>query len=310
MSLETSKRVWQARVDPRRQSPSVGIYSHVRARWGISYAQPIVLNERQAGVAIEGVVRDEHLETSQLAVDTHGYTDFAMCLAKLLGFDLCPRLKALKDRHLFLPKGTEIPESVRPICRPIVDLTKIYSHWDELVHVTASVYSGHASAVSVLSRFGSAARSNPLDEAGVNLGRLLRTLFLADYFLLVPFRRELLSVLNRGESANALKRAIYTGRVSSYQAKRQEEMQAVCEALSLLANIVMAWNTTKMQAALDRWNTRRSKTVPSELIGRVAPTRTEGINLRGVFRFPFEQYAGQLLPSLAEKKSSQVAAPR
>src|SRR3546814_19231554 len=67
------------------------IYSHVRDRWGIFYAQPFVLNERQAGVAIEGVVRQESIENSPLAVDTHGYTDFAMALARLLGFDLCPR---------------------------------------------------------------------------------------------------------------------------------------------------------------------------------------------------------------------------
>jgi hypothetical protein len=84
-----------ARLDPRRNTPSIGIYSHVRDRWGIFHAQPFVLNERQAGVAIEGVVRQERIETSQLAVDTHGYTDFAMALARLLGFDLCPRLKDL-----------------------------------------------------------------------------------------------------------------------------------------------------------------------------------------------------------------------
>ena len=84
MSMETSKRVWQARLDPRRQTPSVGIYTHVRDRWGIFYVQPIVLNERQAGAAIEGVVRQEHIEITQWAVDTHGYTDFAMMLARLL----------------------------------------------------------------------------------------------------------------------------------------------------------------------------------------------------------------------------------
>lgn len=99
MSLETSRRVWQARQDPRRQTASIGIYSHVRDRWGIFHAQPIVLNERQAGAAIEGVVRQERIETSQLAVDTHGYTDFAMCLSRLLGFDLCPRLRELRQRH-------------------------------------------------------------------------------------------------------------------------------------------------------------------------------------------------------------------
>ncbi len=47
MSLETRQRVWQARLDPRRQTPSVGIYSHVLAGRGIFYAQPFVLNERQ-----------------------------------------------------------------------------------------------------------------------------------------------------------------------------------------------------------------------------------------------------------------------
>src|SRR3546814_5130130 len=55
-------------------------------------------------LAIEGVIRQEKLETSQLAVDTHGYTDFAMSHARLLGFDLCPRLKELKQRHLFVPR--------------------------------------------------------------------------------------------------------------------------------------------------------------------------------------------------------------
>jgi TnpA family transposase len=29
-----------------------------------------------------------------------------MALARLLGFDLCPRLKELKQRHLFVPRGT------------------------------------------------------------------------------------------------------------------------------------------------------------------------------------------------------------
>ena len=101
MSLETRQRVWQARLDPRRQTPSVGIYSHVLAGWGIFHAQPFVLNERQVGVAIEGVLRQEAFDITQLAVDTHGHTDLGMAVSHGTGFDMCPRLKALKDRHLF-----------------------------------------------------------------------------------------------------------------------------------------------------------------------------------------------------------------
>jgi hypothetical protein len=80
----------------------------------------------------------------------------------------------------------------------------------------------------------------------------------------------------------------------------------VADALSLLANIVMAWNTAQMQAVLDRWANRR-QIVPPELTGRIAPTRLEGINLRGVFRFPLERYAGQILPSQTAAKTSAGA---
>ncbi len=296
MSMETTKRVWQARLDPRRNTPSIGIYSHVKDRWGIFHAQPFVLNERQAGVAIEGVIRQEKLETSQLAVDTHGYTDFAMSHARLLGFDLCPRLKELKQRHLFVPRGTKVPAEIATVCEANVDVALIEKHWDSLVHLAASVMSGHASAVAALARFGSAAQGDPIYEAGVQLGRLLRTAFLADYFVKDAFRNELRRVLNRGEAVNALKRAIYTGRISPAQAKRVDEMQAVADALSLMANIVMAWNTSQMQAVLDRWSNRR-QVIPPELIGKIAPTRLESINLRGVFRFPVDRYADQILPS-------------
>ena len=103
-------------------------------------------------------------------------------------------------------------------------------------------------------------------------------------------------MLNRGEAVNALKRAIYSGRVAGYQAKRDDEMQAVADALSLLANIVMAWNTAQIQAILDRWANRR-QLIAAQLLRRIAPTRIEGINLRGVFRFPVERFADQILPS-------------
>jgi hypothetical protein len=69
----------------------------------------------------------------------------------------------------------------------------------------------------------------------------------------------------------------------------------------------MAWNTAQMQQVLDQWAQRRDGAVPPELIGRIAPTRTEGINLRGVFRFPVEHYAEKILPSSAAEKMTASA---
>jgi hypothetical protein len=47
---------------------------------------------------------------------------------------------------------------------------------------------------------------------------------------------------------------------------------------------------------------RRSGAVAPELIGRIAPTRIEGLNMRGIFSFPIEQYAEALLPSWVTAK--------
>jgi len=58
-----------------------------------------------------------------------------------------------------------------------------------------------------------------------------------------------------------------------------------------------------MQAVLDRWLIGR-QIVPHELIGRIASTRLEGINMRAVFRFPVDRYAAQLLPPRTTAKTA------
>ncbi len=78
---------------------SGSIHTHKLDQWALIYDQPVVLMQRQAGVAIEGIVRQQAAaDIERLAVDTHGFTQFGMAAAKVLGFDLCPRLKGLR-RH-------------------------------------------------------------------------------------------------------------------------------------------------------------------------------------------------------------------
>jgi len=64
---------WQAQRRPYFRR--LGL-PHVRDRWGIFHAQPLIINDqRQAGAAIEGIIRQEEIEITQLAVDTHRFRD-------------------------------------------------------------------------------------------------------------------------------------------------------------------------------------------------------------------------------------------
>jgi TnpA family transposase len=227
MSLPTSMHLWNARRDPRRKTASMGMYTHVLNQWPIIYHQPIVLGNRQAGAAIEGVVRQERIDLDWLAVDTHGYTDAAMCFARLQTFDLCPQLSNLRERRLTVPKGMKIPDALASVVDATLQLDCIKDRWDDLLRISASISNGTVSAVLVLERFGSAAQGDPVYRAAKMLGRLLRTIYLCDYFTKPGFCREIHRVLNRGESVHTLQRAIHSGEIPHDRGRRPEEMHAI-----------------------------------------------------------------------------------
>ena len=158
---------------------ATGIYTHVLDRWGIVYDQPIVLNERQAGVAIEGV-----------------------------------------ERH--------------------------------------------------------------------------------------DFRREIHTLLSRGESVHQLQRAIYTGKVAPERGRRRDEMKAISGSLALLTNIVLAWNTSRMNDTVERMR-KDGLDIDDARLRRIGPGHFAHINFRGTFRFRIEAYASALLRQSTTSRASATA---
>jgi TnpA family transposase len=296
MSLEATRHLWNARLDPRRRTYAVGTYTHVLDQWSVIYDQPIVLNRRQAGAAIEGAVRQRHVELEKLAVDTHGFTHFAMALAKLLGFDLCPRLADLNDRKLFVPRGIDVPDVLLPITERLRLTKTARQGWEPLVRVAASINGGWCSATTMLDLYGAAAKGDPVYECGNTLGKLLRTIYLCDLLSNPRFRRELQRVLNQGESVHELQRAIHNGPIHAKHGRSRDELTAISGALTLLTNIVMAWNTAQMQRVIDVRFADQGRVS----LARIAPVAYAHINMRGMFNFSLGPLHHQLIESPAE----------
>jgi len=304
MALDASRHLYNARVDPRRRTFGAGIYTHVLDRYGVIYDQPIVLNERQGGAAVEGVERhnqsgEDRVRLSLLAVDTHGYTNATMAIAKLLGFDLCPQLRNLVERKLYVPSGTKPPDDIEAVTVAGVSLKAIAKNWDELLRLIASIRTGRLSPSMAVQRLGSAAQGEPLQRTADQLGRLLRTLFLCDYFTNKEFRREIHTLLNRGESVHQLQRAIYYGKIAHDRGRRTDEMKAISGSHALLTNIVMAWNTSRMQAVVDRWR-KQGQSVDEAWLRRAGPVGFGHINFRGTFSFSLGRYADALVQRSAK----------
>jgi hypothetical protein len=233
------------RANLERRRHAVGTYTHVLDQWGIVYDQPLLLATRQAGAAIEGAVR-----------------------------------YSLRDRHLHLPRRFEVPPAIAGIVQHDVSLEPIRDGWDDLLRLAATIDEGWRSATDVLERFGSAARGDRIYRAGHALGQLLRTVYLCDYFTLPDFRRPLYRVLERGESVHALQRQICTQQLPAERGRRPEELIATSGALTLLTNCVMAWNTHRLQRAVERESQCMAPRYSIDALRSVGPVGHRHINFR------------------------------
>ena len=291
MSLDATRRLWTARHDPRRRTPAVGTYTPVLDQWVILHDQAVVLNRRQAGAAIEGALRHEAVDLHRVAVDTHGHTHFGMALANLVGFDLAPRLAGMNKRKLYLPRGLDIPASLRPIVSETVSTSAITRGWDPLLRIAASTKSGWCSATYVLDRFGSAARGDEAFQAGDAFGRLLLTRFLGAYLGDPAFRGMNDALLSQGESVHTLQRAIYSGPIGARHGRTPEQMAAISSGLTLLTNVIMTWNATRIGEV----RARMPDIFPDHHIMHIAPNAHEHINTKGVITIDVSPYRDRLL---------------
>ncbi len=286
MSLDAARTLWSARSDPRRKTPAMGTYAHLSDQWTLIHDQPLVLNQRQAGAALEGALRHDGGSLEKVAVDTHGVTHFSMGLGKLLGFDICPRLARLADRKLYVFKDTKVPRPLEQIVSRTLSRRAIALGWDGLLRLAASTQGGWCSAVWAIERHSSASIGMPVYNAGETLGKLQRSVFLCDYFGRPAFRQEIQRLLSQIESMHTLQRAIHNGPISPRRGRTREQMAAISGALTLLTNIVIAWNAHQYDKATKHpeWNR------PQSHMRHIAPIAHAHINLKGTITFDLEQH--------------------
>ena len=195
---------------------------------------------------------------------------------------------------LYLPTGFAgaAPEVLKPIMAPTpVSRRVIGRGWDEFLRLGASVKDGWYPATDALDRYGAASRGDAVYETGAALGKLLLTLYLCDYLGNREFRYQILDLLNQGEAVHSLQRAIHNGSIPAKRGRTTQQLEAISGSLTLLANIVMTWNTHHIQRTADR----DPSAFPNDVLSHIAPIGHGHINLRGVMTFDLSQNRSALL---------------
>jgi hypothetical protein len=132
------------------------------------------------------------------------------------------------------------------------------------------------------------------------------------YYTLPEFRKPLHHVLERGESVHALQRQICSQPLPSKRGRHAEELIATSGALTLVTNCVMAWNTQRLQRAVEREAARTAPRFSIDALKHIGPVGHRHINFRGTYRFPVDRYAQRLMrpavgPSVVRRSAQDAS---
>jgi TnpA family transposase len=266
-------------------------YTHVSARHA-PYHTVAIPPSGEAAHVIDGLLYHEaDLSISVHHTDGGGVSDHVFALAHLLGFRFAPRIPNLAERRLY---GFG-PASNWPALAPFIagrpDERLITAHWDDVLRLTASVRTGTVSASLMLKRLGAYPRQNGLALALREIGRIERTLYTLNWLEQAPLRRQATAELNKGESRNALARAVCFHRLGRLRDRTAELQQHRASGLTLVTAAIVLWNTVYLGRALDDLR-RRREVVPDALLAHITPLGWQHINLTGDYLWDVDTAIG------------------
>jgi TnpA family transposase len=252
---------WHVRYGGR----GVMIYWHVERKSLCIHSQLKSPSSSEVASMIEGVLRHcTEMEVDRQYVDSHGQSTVGFAFCRLLGFQLQPRLKAIGSQRLSRP-DTGNPDAypnLQAVLTKPIDWELIRQQYDQMVKYATALRLGTAETEAILRRFTRNNVQHPTYKALSELGRAVKTSFLARYLHSLLLRREIHEGLNTIERWNGANDFVYFARHGEMMSNRREDHEISMLSLHLLQNCMVYVNTLMLQQVLGQphWQGRLTET--------------------------------------------------
>lgn len=240
--------------------------------------QPVPCKLREAAYDLDGLL--EHgteLEPTLCFTDTHGYTETVLAAGSLLGFQLAPRIKDIKDKTLYRFERGPSYEHLDPIIKSTIKTHLIHATWDEIVRVIASIQTRRVSASLILTKLSSYARQNSLYQGLREIGRVDKTKLILRCLNDEDFRRLQTKEINKGERSHDLDRFLFFGKQGALRSRDFLDQTHSFSCLAILHNAIVVWNLKQLPAVLNKLKAR-GHAFTDEDLAMVSPLLWKHVN--------------------------------
>jgi TnpA family transposase len=248
------------------------------------------------GIVVPGTLRDSiyileglleqktSLKPTEIMTDTAGASDMVFGLFWLLGYQFSPRLADAGEARFWRIEMNADYGALNEIAHYRVSPEPIRQHWDDMLRMAGSLKLGTVQASALIRSLLRSERPSGLAQAIINLGRINKTIYLLNYIDAEEYRRRILTQLNRGEGRHKVARTICYGKRGEIRKAYREGQEDQLNALGLVTNAVVLWNTLYMQAALDHLSAGGMMIHPEDR-ARLSPLQHKHINVLGRYSF-------------------------
>ena len=237
----------------RYHGRGVMIYWHVEKNSTCIYSQLKTCSSSEVAAMIEGLLRHcTEMAVDKNYVDSHGQSEVAFAFCYLLGFQLMPRLKAIRKQKLYRPElGTvDAYPNLQPVLTRPVNWELIRQQYDQMIKYATALRLGTAETEAILKRFTRNNLRHPTYKALSELGKAVKTIFLCEYLHDEEMRREINEGLNVVENWNSANSFIFYGKSGEIATNRFEDQELAVLSLHLLQNCLVYINTIMLQNVL------------------------------------------------------------
>ena len=184
------------------------------------HQQPVPCRLREAAYDLDGLLaHGTEMEPTICFTDTHGYTETVLAAASMLGYQMAPRIKDIKDKTLYRFERGPSYNHLDPIVKGTITTHLIHAVWDDIVRVIASIHTRRVSASLILTKLGSYARQNSLYQGLREIGRVRKTVLILRCLHDEDFRRLQTKEINKGERSHDLDRFLFFGKQGALRSR-------------------------------------------------------------------------------------------
>ena len=224
---------------------------------------------------LDVVAAHSDIQPTELHGDTHAQSYTVFGLAHLLGFDLMPRIRGVKDYKLHRADDKSKFKNILSLLdKTPIKWDLIETHFRDLMRIVVSIKRGIITPSTILRRLGTQSRKNKLYFALRELGKAVRTRFLLRYIASLDLRERIHAATNKNEQYHHFAKSIAFGNGGVIADNLRHEQLKVIRYNNLAANLLMILNVEHMSRIITELQQEGHEVTEEHLAG-LAPYSTQ-----------------------------------